>query len=74
MKVERMVKRRIEGGGNANDPDEVDIDDWEHRNYKDSWLHLLKDSKQSSLVITKSESFSLIKKEEEIIQDLCPLW
>ena len=38
MKVERMVKRRIEGGGNANDPDEVDIDDWEHRNYKDSWL------------------------------------
>ena len=37
-------------------------------------FHLLKDSKQSSLVITKSESFSLIKKEEEIIQDLCPLW
>ena len=38
MKVERMVQRRIEGGGNANDVDEVDIDDWEHRNYKDSWL------------------------------------
>ena len=42
MKVERMVKRRIEGAGNGNgndnETDEVDIDDWEHRNYQDSWL------------------------------------
>ncbi len=38
MKVERMVKRKIEGGGDQGDVDEVDIDDWEHRNYKDSWL------------------------------------
>ncbi len=38
MKVERMVKRRIDNGGNLNESDEVDIDDWEHRNYKDTWL------------------------------------
>ena len=38
MKVERMVKRKIEGGGEQGDVDEIDIDDWEHRNYKDSWL------------------------------------
>ncbi len=33
-----MVKRKIEGGGDQGDVDEVNIDDWEHRNYKDSWL------------------------------------
>jgi hypothetical protein len=40
MKVERMVKRRIEGAGNVNEneTDEMDIDDWEHRNYQDTWL------------------------------------
>ena len=35
MKVERMVKRRFDNGGNLDESDEVDIDDWEHRNYKD---------------------------------------
>jgi hypothetical protein len=40
MKVERMDKRRIEGAGNGNEneTEEMDIDDWEHRNYQDTWL------------------------------------
>jgi hypothetical protein len=42
MKVERMIKLKIDDGGNLNESDEVDIDDWEHRNYKDSWLPLSK--------------------------------
>ncbi len=38
MKVDRMIKRRIDDGGSLNESDEVDIDDGEHRNYKDTWL------------------------------------
>jgi hypothetical protein len=36
MKVERIVKRTIDNGGNLDESDEVDIDDWEHR------FHLLR--------------------------------
>jgi hypothetical protein len=38
MKVERMVKRRFDNGGNLKESEEDDIDDWEHHNYKDTWL------------------------------------
>ncbi len=37
-------------------------------------FHPLKDQKQSLLVIIRSESFSQAKIEEEIMQNLCPLW
>jgi hypothetical protein len=64
MKVERMVKRRFENGGNLDESDEVDIDDWEHRNYKDTWLPSFERLKSKLISHYKERKFNSSHEKE----------